>query len=226
MLQASGELNREMGGPGVRPEINMRVAMQPRHIMGSVAPAYQPSPERAQRHRRTIYAFRRRGMSNPMLKVFNRPDSEQSCARRAETTVPTQVFSLFNSSFAHDRALAFADRLMKQADDSEARLNLAFKLAYGRTPTATERQQCRAHLDAMLEHHRSRSPQPTALPKTVKREMVEELTGKPFTWEEELDIFAGDYERDLKPWQVGAKTRAWKELALVLFNSNEFLYVD
>ena len=47
MLSASGELNRQQGGPGVFPEINWEAALQPRHIMGSVAPAYQPSPSRA-----------------------------------------------------------------------------------------------------------------------------------------------------------------------------------
>jgi len=31
------------------------------------------------------------------------------------------------------------------------------------------------------------------------------------------------FQPDLKPWDVGPETRAWAELALVLFNSNEFL---
>ena len=38
---------------GVFPEINWEVAFQPRHIMGSVAPAYQPSRTPAERNRRT-----------------------------------------------------------------------------------------------------------------------------------------------------------------------------
>lgn len=43
MLFVSGELNLEMGGLPIFPEINMEVALQPRHVMGSVAPAHQPS---------------------------------------------------------------------------------------------------------------------------------------------------------------------------------------
>ncbi len=58
MLAITGELNPERGGPGVFPEINWEVAFQPRHIMGSVAPAYLPSRTPAQRNRRTIYTFR------------------------------------------------------------------------------------------------------------------------------------------------------------------------
>ena len=63
------------------------------------------------------------------------------------------------------------------------------------------------------------------LPKVVRRQMVEELTGEPVTWEEELPVFKAGYQRDLKPWDVSAETRAWAELCLVLLNSNEFLYV-
>ena len=44
MLAVSGELNRAQGGIPAHPEINEEVAMQPRHIMGSVGPAYQADP--------------------------------------------------------------------------------------------------------------------------------------------------------------------------------------
>jgi hypothetical protein len=58
----------------------------------------------------------------------------------------------------------------------------------------------------------------------VKRQMVEELTGEPFEWEEELDLMK-QYQPDLKPWDVGPETRGLAELCLVVLNSNEFLYV-
>src|SRR5262249_43353221 len=99
MLAASGELNLEMGGPGIFPEINWEVALQPRHVMGSVAPAYQPSPRPRQRNRRTLYAFRYRNLADPIQEVFNRPGSEISCDRRDESTVTPQVFALLNSTF-------------------------------------------------------------------------------------------------------------------------------
>src|SRR5262249_5807063 len=73
MLAATGELNPELGGAPVRPEIHLEAALQPRQIMGTYAPAYQPSPLPRQRHRRSIYALRLRGMQNPLLEVFNQP---------------------------------------------------------------------------------------------------------------------------------------------------------
>ncbi|MGH7127792.1 MAG: DUF1549 and DUF1553 domain-containing protein, partial [Planctomycetaceae bacterium] len=73
MLAVSGELNPEMGGVPIRPEINREVAFQPRQIMGTYAPAYQPSPLPEDRHRRSIYALRLRGLRDPFMEVFGRP---------------------------------------------------------------------------------------------------------------------------------------------------------
>jgi mono/diheme cytochrome c family protein len=224
LLAITGELNTEMGGPGCYPEINWEAALQPRHIMGSVAPAYLPSPEPQQRNRRTIYAFRYRTLEDPMLQVFNRPGSEISCEMRDETTVAPQAFSLLNGQFVHDRALALAARLTKNHDSSREQIEEAFRVVYGRRPGDGEKETCRLHLQQMVEHHHEHQPEIVTLPAKVRREMVEELTGEPFSWEEELDVMAV-YQPDLKPWQADANTRALAELCLVLFNSNEFLVV-
>jgi hypothetical protein len=213
-----------MGGPGVFPELNWEVALQPRHIMGSVAPAYIPSRTRAERSRRTIYAFRVRTLADPMLEVLNRPGSETSCERRDETTVTPQVFALFNSQFAASRALAMADRLMKGDNGNADRIAAAFQAMYGRLPSTDEQKKCLAHLSRMAAWHQSHPPQPSELPRHVKRSMVEELTGELVYWDEDLSVLA-DYERDLAPWQVDAATRALADVCLVLMNSNEFLYV-
>ena len=146
LLQASGELNLEMGGPGVFPEIHWEVALQPRQIMGSMAPAYLPSPFRKDRHRRTIYAFRYRTLPDPWLEVLNRPVSEISCERRDETTVSPQVFALFNSEFAANRALAMARSLEEAEKERAERIRLAFSRIYGRAPSERELDACHLHI--------------------------------------------------------------------------------
>jgi hypothetical protein len=73
--------------------------------------------------------------------------------------------------------------------------------------------------------HESSTPARTNFPRMVKRRMVEELTGEPVAWTEELDVMISAFKPDLKPWDVGPSTRALAETCLVLFNSNEFLYV-
>ena len=224
MLAASGELNRQQGGPGVFPELNWEVALQPRHIMGSVAPAYLPSPTRAQRNRRTIYAFRIRTLADPLLEVLNRPGSESSCERRDETTVTPQVFATFNSEFAANRALAMADRLTRAHATDAERIAAAFRLVYGRGPTADEEQRCLDHVGRMTEHHRRHPPTRTELPTSVRRSMVEELTGESVYWDEDLSALK-DFQRDLMPWEATPQVRALADVCMVLLNSNEFLYV-
>jgi mono/diheme cytochrome c family protein len=224
MLAVTGELNPQSGGHGVFPEINWEVAFQPRHIMGSVAPAYQPSPTSAERNRRTLYAFRIRTLADPMLEVFNRPGSETSCEHRDATTVTPQVFSLMNGDFVNNRALAFAASLEKSAPTLKGRIELAFRRAFGRAPTSDELKSCEAHFNKMVAHHRANTPKPVELPTKVKRHMVEEMTGEDFFWDEELDVLK-NYQRDLMPWQAGAETRALAEVCLVLLNANEFVYV-
>lgn len=224
MLAITGELNPEMGGPGIYPEINWEVARQPRHIMGSVAPAYQPSARPEQRHRRTIYAFRYRTLADPLLEVFNQPSSDVSCERRDETTVTPQVFALFNGQFVHDRALALAARLQRESETLDGQIERGFQLVFGRVPTENEMSSCRNHVLEMREYHQGHPPVEVPIPTSVTRQMVEELTGETFEWTEELDVMK-DYIPDLKPWDTSAETRALAELCLVLLNSNEFMYI-
>jgi len=223
LLAISGELNREMGGPGVFPEINWEVAMQPRHIMGSVAPAYLPSKTPQERNRRTIYAFRYRTLPDPFLEVFNRPGCDISCETRDQTTVTPQAFALLNSDFVQHRSLAMAGKLQKDFPTLEKRLQAAFTQTYGRPAASGELDLCRKHFEESLEGHRKEVLKPVPLPTHVKRGMIEEFTGEMVYWDENLPL--EDYQRDAMPWDVGPDIRALADVCLVLLNSNEFLYI-
>ena len=227
MLSVSGELNRAIGGTPAHPEINEEVAMQPRHIMGSVGPAYQADPTPTQRNRRTLYAERIRTLANPMLEIFNKPGPDVSCERRDSATIAPQAFTLMNSPIHHARALAFAARLEKERPGNlDRQIVRAFQLVFQRQPTTAETKACHTHIAKMLAHHKATVPVKVEPPKYVIRQMVEEMTGLDFWWVEDLDIYSsGDFVPDLKPWDVKPLTRALAELCLVLFNSNEFVYV-
>jgi hypothetical protein len=58
----------------------------------------------------------------------------------------------------------------------------------------------------------------------VRRDAVEENTGEKFSFNEKLHASA-DFIPDLQPADVDARTRALADVCLVLFNSNEFVYV-
>ena len=149
MLAATGELNREIGGIPNRPEINVEAALQPRQVMGTFAAAWVPNPWPAQRHRRSLYALKLRGLSDPLLEVFNAPAPDFSCERREATTVTPQVFALFNGQGTHARALAMAARVLKDLDQMAAAdaspqsrddwaIDRSFRLVLGRKGTDAE----------------------------------------------------------------------------------------
>ena len=225
MLSASGELNPSLGGVPVRPEIHPDVALQPRQVMGTFAPAWAPSPGRPQRHRRTLYALKLRGLRDPFLEVFNAPTPDVSCESREVSIVAPQAFALFNGESTQARALAFAARLLTRSKTPGDAVDLGFRLALGRHPTRAERESCLTHWAAMTARHEGLTfvkPKPR---NAVTREAVEENTGERFTFTEHLPS-ALDFVPDLHPADVSPEVRGLMEVCLVLFNTNEFLYVD
>jgi hypothetical protein len=226
MLAVSGELNRAIGGIPNRPEINLEAALQPRMVMGTFASAWQPNPVPEERHRRSVYALKIRGLRDPFMDVFNEPSPELSCERREASTVTPQAFSLFNSENTLDRAVAFAVRLKHElaGKSTEAVVKRAFQLAYGRLPSGAESAACVAHWQNMAARHQALDAPGWARPVTIPREVVEENTGEKFTFEETLEFYA-DYVPDRKLADVDPETRGLAELCLVLFNSNEFVYI-
>ncbi|MEC8906779.1 MAG: PSD1 and planctomycete cytochrome C domain-containing protein [Verrucomicrobiota bacterium] len=227
MLTVSGELNPILGGIPCHPEINEEVAMQPRHIMGSVGPAYQADPLPSQRNRRTLYTERIRTLADPMLEVFNKPGPDLSCERRETATIASQAFTMLNSPIIRSRSLAFAARLEKERPGNlNEQIRRAFRLAYHRMPNDLEMKICLEYLANSKKEHEAHQQERVEVPKYVIRQMVEEMTGQAFWWVEDLDIYAGGkYVPDLKPWDVGPATRALGDLCLILFNSNEFIYI-
>ena len=230
MLAVTDELNPKLGGIPCRPEINIEVALQPRMVMGTFAPAWVPNPKPQQRHRRSIYVTRLRGLMHPMLEVFNSPAPDFSCERREASTVTPQVFSLFNGQNTYSRALALASRVWKHAQgfapdkrDAEA-IARCFELALGRTANNDEIDAFLAHWKKLEKSQPAKTrPSPPVLLK-VKREAVEENTGERFSFEEQL--FANnEFEPDLQPSDVDRHVRALADICLVILNLNEFVYV-
>ncbi|MCS1409030.1 MAG: hypothetical protein M2R45_02209 [Verrucomicrobia subdivision 3 bacterium] len=224
MLAVSGELNCQIGGIPNRPEINLEVALQPRMVMGTFATAWQPNPLPRQRHRRSVYSLKVRGLRDPFMEVFNEPDPDLSCEARDASSVTPQVFSLFNSQISYDRAVAFALRLEAETSNAETALYRAFALAFGRPPSIEELAACREHLATMHQRHARTEIPKLTYPTSVTREAVEENTGEKFQFTETLDVFE-DFIPDKKLADVPVVTRSLAELCLVLFNANEFAYV-
>ena len=134
-LSVSGRLNDAIGGPSVMPAIEKVVlAGQSRPGSGwKVSNAEDAS-------RRSLYVFVKRTLGLPELEVLDAADNNEACPRRFVTTTAPQALALLNGSFFHEQAGHFADRLRREAGDDAQRIQRAFQLAYGRDPTAPERE--------------------------------------------------------------------------------------
>jgi hypothetical protein len=135
-------------------------------------------------NRRSIYLIVRRSQHVTLLDLFDAPMMEINCPDRSVATVPLQALVLMNGPFAERCAMALANRLLASAADETNRIDLAYRLLYGRPPRPQESERVRRFLsDTMHEA-------------------------------------AGGKSAD-----TAAMRTAWVQLALVLLNSNEFLYV-
>lgn len=226
ILSITGELRHSDGGVPVMPEINMEVALQPRMIQFSLAPAYQPSLTPDERNRRTVFAYHVRGQADPFTELFNQPNPNESCELRESAAVTPQVFTMLNSDMMVDRSISLALRLEKEFPNSLAKqIDRAFGLTFGRNATDAESESLRKYIAEMRSYHDGVKPEPVSYPTEITRSLVEEFSGRPFEYQEILPVFK-DYQSDKKANDVSVATRALADMCLLLFNTNEFMYVD
>lgn len=229
MLSATGELNRTIGGIPDRPEIHLEVALQPRMVMGTFANAWVPNALPEQRHRRSIYALKLRGLLDPQMEVFNSPAPDFSCERRDVSQVTPQVFAMFNSEASYTRSLVLASRITNaiRLGTIESRSNAihkVFQQVLSRAPSEKELELCLKHWDSQTQKHSSTSVKLQLQPKSVVRSGVEENTGERFSFEEQL-YENTDFVPDVRVEECDAETKGLAEVCLVLLNTSEFLYV-
>ena len=149
LLAVTGQLNREMYGPGIYPEISDEVKA------GQSNPGSgwgNSSPE--DRTRRSIYVHVKRSLVLPILADFDVADTDTSCAARFATTQPTQALGMLNGKFLNDQAAEFAKRLRKEAGDKvEAQVTLAYRLALSHEPDKALVQRGLKLIDALQTKH-------------------------------------------------------------------------
>jgi Protein of unknown function (DUF1549)/Protein of unknown function (DUF1553) len=138
LLAVSGRLNLKMGGPGVvLPEAS------------KAAGGSRPVPVTAdvkEYDRRSVYLFSRRNLRLPFLEAFDLPDSNLSCPKRERSTTAPQALALLNSPEAISAAKSLAERLTKEAHSEDARIERAYRLTLGRSPSATELSRAKLFL--------------------------------------------------------------------------------
>jgi hypothetical protein len=136
MLAACERLCENAGGQGVRPPL-------PAEVVSTLLKDQWPVTQNtADQRRRSIYLFVRRNLRYPLFEAFDRPDTNQSCPRRNQTTIAPQALELLNSEFSLQRATDLAALLEQECGtDREARVNLCYLRTLGRLPTSEERDR-------------------------------------------------------------------------------------
>jgi hypothetical protein len=151
------------------------------------------------RNRRSIYVFVRRNSRYPMFQAFDMPDTHESCSRRSVTTTAPQALNLLNDNVVLSAAQSFAGRVLGQAGaDLNAQVVTAYRLALSRKPDPEELRMAISFLEKQSALIKSRidAKQPVALPRNL-----------------------------LKGFDQ-ACAAALVDFCHVLFNSNEFVYLN
>ncbi|MBM3971047.1 MAG: DUF1549 domain-containing protein [Planctomycetes bacterium] len=133
LFAASGELNRQPGGPGFRPPL-------PDELVRTLLKSQWPvTPEVEQHRRRSVYLFARRNLRYPIFEAFDKPDSNASCPRRNVSTIAPQALLLLNADDSVVAAKRLAEKIERQTStDRGAAIELAYRHILNRKPTADD----------------------------------------------------------------------------------------
>ncbi len=90
-------------------------------------------------YRRSLYLFWKRTSPPPTMLIFDAPMRESCVVRRSRTNTPTQALVTMNETGFVEAARAMAERVLKSDAADGKRIESAFRIATGRSPTAPEK---------------------------------------------------------------------------------------
>ena len=139
IMAVSGGIDLTVGGPPVFPYVPEEV------LATSEKGVWHNQPDGPEVWRRSVYVYRRRSLGFPFFDTFDLPDQNQTAASRNVTTVATQALTLMNNRFVLGQATLFAARLEQAAPGNlDQQIELAYRIALTRSPTAEEAQVAKA----------------------------------------------------------------------------------
>jgi hypothetical protein len=142
MLAISGALDPAMGGPHpFPPEIKWKYT-QHRAFVGDY-----------ETNKRSVYLMQQRIKKQPFLETFDGADTNASTAKRTANVTAIQALTMMNSQFVYDRADELAVRVGMAHDTEPARIDAAFRLAFGRPAAQREIQEGVQYLRAAREDY-------------------------------------------------------------------------
>lgn len=137
ILEVSGHLNGERGGPPVFPPLPDGLAQQlSAETRGA---ARWDTSHGADAWKRSVYVYQRRSQPLPFLEVFDSPPLTLPCERRETSVTPLQALTMYDSGFVNTEAEAIAERIARESNaENGGQVRRAFQLAFGRNPDPDE----------------------------------------------------------------------------------------
>jgi hypothetical protein len=139
VLAVSGQLNRQMGGPGFE-LFRFKDDHSPVYDYSDLKKIHDPAT-----YRRTVYRFAVRSVPSPFLESLDCADPNLNVPVRNTTLTALQALALLNNPFMVRQAGHFAERLKRARSDPEGQIELASRLALARRPSAEERSAVLAY---------------------------------------------------------------------------------
>jgi mono/diheme cytochrome c family protein len=150
-LWASGLLQDEMGGAGIKPYQPPNMWKQLSHPASNTKQYKQDTGEKL--YRRSLYVYWKRTSPHPMMTLFDAPSRETSCVRRSKTNTSLQSLGLLNETQRIELARSLAQRLIQHEKEDAKRLDKLFLLLGSRPANKAERDACMALLQQMKERY-------------------------------------------------------------------------
>ena len=232
-LAASGKLDRAR--PEASPARDLKVMELPNN--GPVARGIIEKG-RASTHR-SLYLPMLRGLTPTSLEVFDFAEQGMVTGHRDTTTVATQALYLLNDPFVRRQALDLAGRVLDQEEpDDDARVDLAYRLTLGRSPTAAEVERTKGFLadfeSAVRESPEETPEEPAIAVASASKEAEGQGKGAgaasppkpptpPIDPDQVIQVDAPIREEVIRARD--AKTAAWAGFCQALLGSAEFRYV-
>lgn len=135
-LAISGLINRQVGGPWMKP-------YQPKGVWKALANQigenkYRPSHGN-RLYRRSLYSYWKRTIPPPMMLTFDAAERTVCVVKRQSTSTPLQALVLLNDPQYIETSRVFAERILQEGgEDLEARIRWGFRMATSRWPSQNE----------------------------------------------------------------------------------------
>ncbi len=145
VLSSSGILNKEIGGPSVKPYQPKGVWESTTSGRGELARYVQDNGDKL--YRRGLYNFIKRTAPPPALLIMDASNRDQCEVNRLRTNTPLQALVLMNDPQILEAARVLAQNTANEKNSEEQKLEKLFRLILCRTPSEKEIKMLRDYFD-------------------------------------------------------------------------------